>query len=106
MPYQPTAGDVVRLFSPIGPRAVIIQLRRKVDRAPFFKAKRSDTGELVWPDAVWADSAGLHERVCTDCEIRFCTDDLFEALCPNCDRRRMIHDPGTRRHTGARWWRE
>ena len=104
MPYQPTAGDVVRLGGINGPRATIVQLRRRVDRVPFFKAQREDTGELVWPDHAVADCTGVHQRICAECEIPFQTDDGFESLCPNCDKRH-VEGPDSRRKTGARWWR-
>jgi len=105
MPYQPTAGDRVRINGWTGPVAVIVRFTRKRDGVPFFKARPLTGGALVWPDHVVADSTGAYERTCTDCEITFKTDIVQEPLCPNCDRRGQHDGPDSRRYTGARRWR-
>ena len=105
MPYQPTTGDRVRVNGWTGKRAMILIFKRKFDGAPYFKAKIENSGELVWPDHVVADSEGAYERTCADCEIRFRTDRVLDPLCPNCERRAERQDPGSRQRTGARTWR-
>ena len=105
MPYQPTTGDRVRLGGFDGPRAIILEFKRKADGRPYFKAKRENSGELVWPDHAVADSQGAYVRTCTDCEIDFRTDTVMTVLCPNCDRRQAQRGGAdTRRTTGARYW--
>ena len=105
MAYQPTTGDRVRVHGFEGKRAIILRFTRKSDGAPYFKAKIENTGELVWPDRVVADSSGAFEHECTDCEIRFRSDAALDPLCPNCARPRG-DGPDVRRPTGARVWRD
>ena len=88
MPYQPTSGDLVRINTFEGKRGVVLKFNRHSDGAPYYKVKIENTGELIFPDHVVADSLGAYELTCADCEIRFRAARAFEPLCPNCARRR------------------
>ena len=92
--YDPHDGDRVRLYRFDGPLGTVV-----LCKGTYFKVK-PDAGGRWWPiEHLVADSQGTHTCTCTDCDIRFRSDDFYAPLCPNCTGRQQERD--SRRSAGT-----